>query len=401
MARRFGLQVLLALAMLLAPGAGALAQPQVVSELPPKAVVISPGERLVLSAVSPDPSVQSRGPVPTGDLAAVPNLDNSYETVGQFALKGPLAPVPGSLVLELTSTPKEGARLVAVNGADVAIIYSAVLVFQRGDRRRYVTTSICPVQPGRPGVESWANDVVGIAIVAVHRLRPGDTACNNGSLLSATAASTSQRYTCSGQERGDGPLPLFEVTLVVDANGAVSRQTATWALSRGDIFHSPAVGFDYAMEGDHLVSGARSIRVLAGIDLRSKSDAKTADIALRLDGVEVARRPWRMFSERMAAPPTVQGSAPVGFVGSVPFIPADDPAAEPALRRMMATIGGHRATLEVRVVGDTGVVLANGTYDVGPSTPVNDPVRVSAVLQQAQAAAKTPAQCRAINPAAG
>lgn len=399
--RRFGLQVLFALATLLAPGADALAQPQVIAELPPKAVVISPGERLVLSAVSADPSVQSRGPVPAGDLAAVPKLDNTFEVVRPIAVKGSLASVPGSLVLELTSTAKDGARLVGLNGADVPLVYTAVLVFQRGERRQYVTTSTCPVQPGRAGVESWPSDVAGIAIVGVQRLRPGDTACNNGSLLSVAAAAPSQHYACSGQQPGDGPLPLFEVTLVVDANGAVSQQMAAWTLSRADIFHAPAVAFDYAMEGDHIVSGARSARVMAAIDLHSTSDAKTADIVLHLDGVEVARRPWRMFAQRMATRPTVPGSEAMGFVGVVPFIPADDSAAEPALRRMLATIGSHRATLDVQVVGDTGAVLVEGTYDIDPSTPVNDPPRVSAALQQAQAAARTPTQCRAIKPAAG
>ena len=393
--------------MLFVPGAGAFAQPQVIPELPAKAVVISPGERLVLSAVSAEPSVQSRGPIPAGDLAAVPKMDNTYETVGPIALKGALAPAPGSLALELTSTPRAGARLAVLNGADVPIVYSAVLVFQRGDRRQYVTTSICPVQPGRVGVESWADDVTGVAIVAIHRLRPGDTACNNGSLLSATAAPSLQRYACSGQQPGDGPLPPFEVTLIVDESGAVSSEMATWTLSRADIFHAPAVRFNYAMEGDHLLPGARSLRVMAAVDLSAKPDARTADIVLRLDGVEVARRPWRMFADRMkAAPPAVPGSAgqgaePVGLVGAIPFIPAEDPAAEPALQRMLATIGSRRAALDVQVVGDTGAVLADATYDIGPPTPPNDPAAVSAVLQQAQTAARTPAQCRAIKPAAG
>ena len=34
---------------------------------------------------------------------------------------------------------------------------------------------------------------------------------------------------------------------------------------------------------------------------------------------------------------------------------------------MLATIGAQPATLGVRIVGDTGVVLAVGIYETGPS----------------------------------
>src|SRR5262249_12446614 len=163
------------------------------------------------------------------------------------------------------------------------------------------------------------------------------------------------RYVCVGGDQGAGPLPPFQVSLVVAADGSITRQSATWGLSRADPQHSPAIGIDFAMEGGKVTRGARDARVLALVGLQPPPAAKTADVMLLLDGVEVARRPWRMFAERMAAPAKPPGgAAPAFFVGVVPFV-ATDEAADAGLRRLLAQIGQHPASLEVRIVGDTGV----------------------------------------------
>ena len=44
---------------------------------------------------------------------------------------------------------------------------------------------------------------------------------------------------------------------------------------------APAVRFNYAMEGDHLLPGARNLRVMAAVDLSAKPDGRN-DLAFEM-----------------------------------------------------------------------------------------------------------------------
>lgn len=387
--------ILAALLMALGAGGAALAQSQPVAQLPAGAIVISPGERVEVTIGPGDqPIVAARAPMPAGDAAAIPTMDNSYERVGAITLQG--RPTPDRLVFELVSDPKNGARLKLLNGYGDPVIYSADLVLAQGARRAYVPTSICPVRAGIGGLETWANDVAGIAITGVRRVDAAHMGCNNGSLLSVEAAGAGDRYVCVGGEKGAGPLPPFSVALIVSPNGAVSEQIASWSLSQPDIMHAPMISFDFAMEGNRLTPGAHRARVAALVGLQPPPAAKAADIVLLLDGAEVARRPWRMYAQNRAALASAE-KKPVAFSGVIPFVPESAPA-DDGLRRLLARAGERGGTLVVRIVGDDGTVIEEASYELG-SSPIRDPAVVGAALAAVQTMAKTPAaSCHKISP---
>jgi hypothetical protein len=207
------------------------------------------------------------------------------------------------------------------------------------------------------------------------------------------APPAAQRYVCTGQTVGAGPLPPFAVALVVDAQGSVVSQTATWTLSRPDLLHSPAVGFDFAMAGGRVTPGARDARVLAFVALQPPPTAMSAEVLLLLGGVEIARQAWQGYTRTPETPPDAQGRRPRAFSGVIPF-EAPEGVGQAGLRRLLASVGQQPGSLEVKVVGDDGSVIGDATYELAPS-PIGDKATVGTTLAQAQAAAKSPAtECR-------
>jgi hypothetical protein len=388
----------LALSLAVAPLASVGdAAPQPTTQAPANAVLVAPGEQVEVAIGANDtPVAGPRGPLPADIAAALPHMDNSYERTGQMSWPGP-PPTPGKLVFELVSDAQNGARLVLLNGYDGPVIYTADLVFDHGGQRYYLPTSICPVRARTPSMESWGNAVAGIAITGVRQVDAAHMACNDGSLLSVQPTPTPERYACSSADPAAGALPPFAVTLIVDAAGAATFQGARWTLSRPDISHSPAIAFDYAMEGSGVTPGARGATVFAMIAFApAPPKAKTADIVLLVGGAEVARRPWRMYAQNMAAlsQNTDPARRPAGFFGVIPFQATNDPS-DAGLRRLLGTVGNQPATVDVRIVGDDGSVLADGSYDVA-NAPIHDQALVSAAVQRAQALARTPTQCRKV-----
>jgi hypothetical protein len=77
----------------------------------------------------------------------------------------------GVLGLALYSTPGKGTVLIAANGLDQGIIYSASLVLKRGERLVVYPTTICAAGPGSPGTERWPEDVAAIIILQVRHIQ--------------------------------------------------------------------------------------------------------------------------------------------------------------------------------------------------------------------------------------
>ena len=67
--------------------------------------------------------------------------------------------------------------------------------------------------------------------------------------------------------------------------------------------------------------------------------AKTAEIVLLLNGVELARRPWRGYVQNMAALANAQ-RRPDAFFGIVPFFPTQD-ATDAGLRQLYWPASGR------------------------------------------------------------
>jgi hypothetical protein len=103
-----------------------------------------------------------------------------------------------------------------------------------------------------------------------------------------------------------------------------------------------------------------------------------------------------MYAQNMAAlsQNTDPARRPAGFFGVIPFQATNDPS-DAGLRRLLGTVGNQPATVDVRIVGDDGSVLADGSYDVA-NAPIHDQALVSAAVQRAQALARTPTQCRKV-----
>jgi hypothetical protein len=136
---------------------------------------------------------------------------------------------------------------------------------------------------------------------------------------------------------------------------------------------------------------------MAGVSAAAAPAATTADIVLLVNGIEKVRRPWRLYTQNMAAlrsaPP---GKRPVGIIGVVPFSPVSS-SADDGLRLLLAGVGqASAAPLEVRVMGGDGAVLADATYST-TDPQVRDRALVLAALQQALALAKTPTQCQKLS----
>jgi hypothetical protein len=390
---RFLLHAIAGLVLTAITGGFALALPAPAPRAAATSVEIAPGERIELK-FAPDGAltVLSRGPSPASDTAGMPKVDNSYEQLMQMRIPG--HPQADQLTIIFAQTPADGARLIVVNGYGDPVIYQAALMLDRNGVRSLQPTSICPVRAGAGGVESWGQPVVAISLSGFRKADDTHMACNNGSLLSKSAAPASaDRFVCVGG-KDKGVFSPLTVTLMVDANGAIGFQSATWTLSKPDLMHSPLIGLEYGMEGDHVVDAPAALRVTAAISLTPMPTAATADIVLLVNGVEKTRRPWRMYAQNIATLRSApEDKRPVGFVGVIPFSPV--PAgADDGLHSLLASVGdASGGTIEVRIVGDDGVVLAAATYTMA-DPPVRDRSLVLAALRQALALAKTPTQCQ-------
>lgn len=356
-------------------------------------IVVSPGDRIKLK-IDPAaaPVILSHDRIPASEAAPGAELNHTFEAVQSVHLSAP-APDRDTLSLSLWSDPTGRTTLQVGNGYVYPVIYSAWLVLERNGQRTYQPTSICPVKPGRYGVESWGAPVVGIAVARFTGVDPQNLACNAGSVLKLAdpSAGPSDQFACVGGQT-PGQLSPLTVALIVGGDGAVSMSSATWTPARSAGDHGPIVMFRYALLGHEVVGRPVAMQVLATASLTPPPSARAADIVLSLNGVEKVRRPWRMYAQSIASLKT-STNHPAAFVGIIPFSPSPG---DSGLKALLAAVGAPGAVIDVRVVGDDGSILQSGSFRVD-SPAVNSKERVDAALDEALAKAKTPTSCQKLS----
>jgi hypothetical protein len=256
---RLMLHLVVNLAITLLTGGVALAVPAPAPSAPTTSVDIAPGERIELEfAPNGALTVLSREPASAEEAAGVPKLNNDYEQLGQVPVQQHSQ--AGRLTILLAQSAADGTRLLVTNGYGEPIIYQAALITDRNGTRSVQPTSVCPVRAGGAGIESWSQAVVGLSLSGFEKVDDAHMSCNNGSLMSqSNAGASADRFVCVGGADKGAFSPLT-VRLVVDANGAIGFESASWTLSTTDVMHSPLSSFEYAMEGDRVANAPTALR---------------------------------------------------------------------------------------------------------------------------------------------
>jgi hypothetical protein len=361
---------------------------------PDPLVVVSPSERVELSLDASGPPKERFRGRPTTQLAAyLPPVEASAEKLQPFYGAAP-HPAAGELVATLLSNAAGGTRLIVENGYNYPIIYDAYLITLKGGQRTFHPTSICPVQAGRAGVESWPEAVVGIAMAHIQAADPAHLVCNDGSALSVTAdlSNGADAYDCNAGELLNPAAPV-QISIRVDQNGAAGRARAAWSLASATLINRPALVMHYDLAGDAASVAPVGLDAYVAVGLSPPPTAKTVSVHLLLDGEEKVVRPWRLYGQQMAAALAQTGAArPRAIAGMIPIVAQTPPvAADDGLRAFLAGVGRPGAQVEVRLIGDDGALLAQAAYPAD-RPPVFDKAVIDPLL--ARAAAKPLSQCQ-------
>ena len=331
-----------------------------------------------------------------GVSADIPPPSNDTKVESLFHVQSnPLTAGPETLVATFKSFPGRGVVLKVENGFDHPVIYDAWTVTRRGDAYSVARTSVCPIRAHLGDFESWGPNVTAV-VISNAREPPGDDLhCSGDSGLVNSAVANPN--VCRG---GDGG-PI-EVDLSVDpASGEPVRADAVWTPHPSDKTPMPQIRLYFPLINGVVAGNPvnAAVGAMVATDKR-RPKASSAAIALIADGVEAARRPWRMYASQMAsleqalatAPP---GRRPVGFFGVVPFsMRGVDGAPDPNLERLFTAIGaGKVRQLTVRVEGDDGSVIEQAVFDLSPAE-IRDNGKVLAALHQAETLSRAPDHCR-------
>lgn len=354
-------------------------------------VQIHDGEQVVI-ALQPDGAMKlvSRATAPAGAPPPPPAADPKVETIVPAPM-GAASAAPDTFAASFRTFGARGAVLGLENGFSHPIIYDAAIVVRRGTGFAAAPTSICPVPGKRRAAETWGPPVIGLILWNPRRPPGDDLHCSGGSGL--LAAMPAERNYCMGGARG-GPV---QVQLAVDpATGARLGAEAMWML-RGPATDQPVpmVVLSFPMQGAAVGGMPDGAVVVAIAPLNPPPKAKSASIVLIADGVEAARRPWRMYAQRAAADPSApKGAQPVAFVGTVPFpLRRQDGSADPELEPLFRAVGaGTVKRLEVKVEGDDGSTISDATFSLGPPA-VGDAGLIASALKEAEAKSAEPGHC--------
>ncbi len=350
------------------------------------------GERVVITVNrSGEPSPSTRGPAQPGWPPAAPAGDDKVETVYAGRVQGALTAPADTLVATFRRT-SGGAVLSVENGFSHPVIYDASVIHQDGDRISVTPTTICPVRAKGFGIESWDPAVVGVIISKPREPPNGNLGCSGDTGLTA-ADLTIEPNVCQG---GSADAPL-QVELYVDpTTGARTGARAIWMLhdpSKPEGF--PQLRLLYPMQKADVGGRPEGGLLMAVAPLNPRPTAKSAAVVLVADGREAARRPWEMFAQAMSQQaPTKQGYSPEAFVGLIPLpMRHEDGSADPQLAPLYAAIGdGSVKTLAVRIEGDDGSLISQGSYPMEP-VAVRDSAAVAVVLAEAERKAAEPGHC--------
>ena len=348
------------------------------------------GDRVILTVDAAGEMKASQKTRAADESLHAPQADPRVETLG-VRIVGANSAEAGTAVATFRNYGPRGGTLKVESGFDHPVIYDAAILVRRGRSVVAERTSICPVIAHGVGEEAWGEPIEGVVIYGLREPAKGDLSCSNGSGLTAAAVDPHPRNVCVGEVPGSA----LSVRLFVDpATGAEQSAEAVWTLRGASPFEGPWLMLDYPMQKG--VVGARpfGMQVVAGASLSPPPKAKSASIVVLADGVEAARLPWRLFSDRRAASGSIPaGAQAVGFYGVIPFSRTDLTEAPTSLVELYARIGdGSARRVEVRVVGDDGSVLSKASYALQPAA-VNDTRAIAAALAAARARAAGPSHC--------
>ncbi len=353
---------------------------------------LNDGERAVLTVdASGRPKVVSRTSAAMGASTPPPVLDTRVETTFR-ANASPNSAGPDTLVATFQASGSQGATLRVENGFAHPIIYDAMIVMRRGENLEIAKTTICPVSAHRVGMEQWGGPMTGVILSNAREPAGNDMHCSGDSGLVANEPSGKPNI-CLGEIK-DSP---FSVRVTVDpATGERLSADATWALrdrTAGPM--SPVLMLSFPMQQERVGGRPDNAAVLALVNLDPPPTSKAASIVILADGVEAARRPWRMYAQRLASPDKIPDAGkPAAFVGIVPFpLRSEDATPDPQLAALFAAIGDGRVKqLEIRVQGDDGVLLSHATYAIAPAD-IPTAQSVQAALQIAEGKRTAPDHC--------
>ncbi len=351
-------------------------------------VEVLDGERVVIRVNDQGQAREAaRGPIPKEAAIVAPWNDNKVETVVKVTASASTA-APDEIVAMFQVFGPRGAVLRVENGFDHPLIYDASVIVREGQNRVIRRTTICPIAAGKVGFESWPAGTEGVIIYNPRPPPDGDMRCTGETGLSTDFAD--RPNVCIGAPKGS---PI-QVTLFVDPrSGTRLSADAEWRL--GDPARGPTLGVEFPMQQATVASYPISVVVLAVVATDPPPSSKTASIVLAADGVEVERKPWRMFNQNRSAPPP-PGAKAVAFVGAVPFpARAQDGSVDPALQSLFMAIGrGQVKTLEVTIQGDDGAVLGHAAFALA-SADIRNQALVDAALREAERKAAEPSHCAA------
>ncbi len=148
---------------------------------------------------------------------------------------------------------------------------------------------------------------------------------------------------------------------------------------------APVLMLDFPMQNEQVAGRPTSASIIAIASLDPPPKSKTASIVILADGVEAARRPWGLYTQRLAsAGQAPAGSRPVAFVGAIPFpLYSKDASPDLKLATLYAGIGDGRVRqLDIRVQGDDGALLSHAAYSLS-SEDIRNTAVVTAALHEA------------------
>ena len=88
----------------------------------------------------------------------------------------PIRATPGTLAYTLW-IDQNGARLRLENALDHPVVYVAAVLYKVKDGLTYRFTSICSVQAGKVGYESWSGPVARVVVTRIEPTPAGPTVC--------------------------------------------------------------------------------------------------------------------------------------------------------------------------------------------------------------------------------
>ena len=192
--------------------------------------------------------------------------------------------------------------------------------------------------------------------------------------------------------------PAVSVSLHVTDEGMVEGGEVHWAVPNVRADQPSMVHIVYPLAGDRAGSRPLSIITLNAVTGDDIVRSSTASIEIVVDGMEEAVRAWDLYAQavmQLNERPPAEGIRKASFLGAVPFTPTyQDGKRDTDSSAALMHIGNGAHTLEVRLLGQDGLVLQDHTYQLFdmPTPPPSD-VRtaLAASLKMSQQA---PASCQ-------